>query len=371
MPPIAGIDLKFKYPILLFLLLVSTLQSNAQELVADPLVNNSIETGTIKGAMYTVLIPEKWSGGLLLVAHGLRPDTMPISARLNPQEQLYSELLKDGWMVAASSYRRNGYIVRDAVDDLDGLLSHIQNEYGKPRRTLIMGSSMGGAIATLIAETRYEDYDGVLAIGAALSVWDQQRPFQLSHQPHIPILYLSNQSEIQGPRKYVQQAATAPVIPAVWIVSRNGHVNVNDDERKSALNALNQFIDTGQIERDKDGTVDQKLSSTARFSANRAYSKITSISAVHGNIFSGFVAKDLLRIGIKNGQRFHLSLGDQTFEVLWGNTYRDVGTGEWIAYISANDSLMIAVNMESACATLNCKTGDQLVISTIDTNEEK
>lgn len=321
-----------------------------------------LKTGTINGALYTIANPPEWSGELLLVAHGLRQPNTPLSAGLNPNQQVYAQLLAQGWMIAVTSYRRNGFIVSDAIDDLGALRLHIEQTFGKPDRVFVMGNSMGGAIGTLIAETRYEYYDGVLAIGAALSIRDDHRPFAFNHQPQIPLLFLSNQSEIAGPRDYVRRASKAPVVPAVWKVSRDGHVNVNDSERLAALKALNHFIDSGEIERGKDGTVASNLNSSAEFVGDTAINSIISISENHGNIFSGFVAADLQRLGISINSHFQLTLGTQTVRVFWGTNYHDVGRGEWVAFISADDSLMIARNTDNACATVSCKTGDPLIL---------
>jgi len=325
-------------------------------------VEVELSTGIIEGALYTIAVPPEWSGDLLLVAHGLRQANTPLNARLNPNQPFYTQLLGSGWMLAITSYRRNGIIVSEAVDDLDNLLSHIESTFGKPNRTLIMGSSMGGAIVTLIAETRSENYDGVLAIGAALTIKDSGIPFRLNYNPLIPILFLSNQSEIQTPLDYLELAMDARVVPAVWKVSRDGHVNVNDAERTAALEALNRFIDEGEIERDKDGTISSQLASTSRFSDEQAINRITGVSQTYGNIFSGYVAADLQQLGIMIGSWFHMTLGGQTVTVKWGTRYRDVGRGEWVAFITGDDNLMISRNTDNACASVNCKTGDPLIL---------
>ncbi len=143
---------------------------------------------------------------------------------------------------------------------------------------------------------------------------------------------------------------------------RDGHVNVNDSERLAALKALNHFIDSGEIERGKDGTVVSNLNSSAEFVGDTAINSIISISENHGNIFSGFVAADLQRLGISINSHFQLTLGTQTVRVFWGTNYHDVGLGEWVAFISADDSLMIARNTDNACATVSCKTGDPLIL---------
>ncbi len=235
-----------------------------------------------------------------MIAHGLRPESAALDGSLDIERPAYANLLAKGWMLAISSYRRNGIIIKDAIEDLDLLRNHIVQIHGEPARTLVMGNSMGGAIGTLIAETHYADFDGILAIGAALGTGKQQEARGFNHSPRIPILFLTNQSELQGPQEYLQRAGIAPVAPALWRVNRDGHVNVNDAERLAALQALDQFVENGQIDRDKNGTIAGSFSaSTAKFSTEGVIGVITSISANYGNIFTAFVAEDLQRLGIK------------------------------------------------------------------------
>ena len=92
-------------------------------------------------------------------------------------------------MVAMSSYRRNGIIINDAILDLNSLLGLINSKYGEPERVILMGHSMGGSIGTLIAETLFEKYDGVLAIGAALPYPGRTFPMEINHNPKIPLLF--------------------------------------------------------------------------------------------------------------------------------------------------------------------------------------
>lgn len=61
-------------------------------------------------------------------------------------------MLKDGWLVAMTSYRRNGRVVRDAMEDVNQLRQYIVDNWGAPTLCLLEGRSMGGCIATCLAE---------------------------------------------------------------------------------------------------------------------------------------------------------------------------------------------------------------------------
>lgn len=65
----------------------------------------------------------------------------------------YGRLIEAGWIVAMSSYRREGLIVRDAMDDVRILRSFIVKERGEAKLVMLEGRSMGGAITTYIAES--------------------------------------------------------------------------------------------------------------------------------------------------------------------------------------------------------------------------
>ena len=54
-------------------------------------------------------------------------------------------------------------------------------------------------------------------------------------------------------RQYAEQSARAPVVPAIWEIKRDGHVNINSHEHESALQALVQFVESGKIERTREG----------------------------------------------------------------------------------------------------------------------
>ena len=79
--------------------------------------NPKLVTGEIHGAKFTIAAPEKWNGRLLLLAHGFRPDAAPLLADLDTDDAQFAALLREGWIIASTSYRRNGLIIRDAIVD--------------------------------------------------------------------------------------------------------------------------------------------------------------------------------------------------------------------------------------------------------------
>ena len=208
----------------------------------------TIEKVNLDGAQAKIAVPREWNGRLILFAHGYRRPDAPRTAPL--RMKLYRPLLAEGWMVASTAYRRNGLIVRDAVEDLDNLRDHIARKHGEPQRVIVQGHSMGGLIGALLAESSDAPYDGVLAVGAALELREDRNPMVPSCRPLVPLLFLSNRDEIDGPRNYLSCAGKAfnrgeAEPPILWVVDRDGHVNVTDGEIRRALEALMDWIENG------------------------------------------------------------------------------------------------------------------------------
>ena len=281
--------------------------------------NWTLVEGTIDGAPYQVALPAKHSGNLLIHAHGSRPVDSPLTVELDLDQTAYGQLLANGWIIAATAYRRNGMIVADAMTDLTLLCEHIEETYGPLAMVLLDGQSMGGAIVTHLAERRPDRFHGAVAIGAALQVKDPVHPLEFNHRPQFPLLFLSNRSEIAGPRAYVDAAAEAAVPPVVWRIDRDGHVNLNETERLIALEALVAWITTGTIEPVRDITVEIAPEQTVAFDPRGATGRVIDITDNYGNVFIDFQDGDFERLGIRTGSRFSLSIDEVTVEVHYRN----------------------------------------------------
>ncbi|WP_010248629.1 alpha/beta fold hydrolase domain-containing protein [Acetivibrio cellulolyticus] len=211
----------------------------------------TILEGEIGGAKYKVHVPEKWNGKLLIYAHGLRQAYEPLEVTLETDSSDHIKMIKDGWIVAATSFRRNGFILGDAFEDIDNLREFIERKYGKSNIAIVQGYSMGGLIATRMAECGY-DYSGFLAIGAVYDI-------SVKYTPQKPILFLSNQDEVGFPLEYCGNVQGNYVKPAVWKVSRDGHCNVNGKEVSACIDALLNWIENKEIVYEKDITMENDL----------------------------------------------------------------------------------------------------------------
>jgi pimeloyl-ACP methyl ester carboxylesterase len=114
-----------------------------------------------------------WTGDLVLYAHGY---TAPHSALTIPSEaDLFAGVFGlSGRAFAVTSFRSNGLVVQDGIQDLQELLELFIAEHGAPGRVYLIGASQGALIATLALERRPEFYDGALALCGPLGSFEAQ-----------------------------------------------------------------------------------------------------------------------------------------------------------------------------------------------------
>jgi DinB superfamily/S-adenosyl-l-methionine hydroxide adenosyltransferase len=94
-----------------------------------------------------------------------------------------------------------------------------------------------------------------------------------------------------------------------------------------------------------------------------AYSTVTRVELPFGNLDTGFVEPDIRSIGIASGESFQVRCNDKTFDIILGRSFRDVPSGEWVAFFPSQGALKIARNYASAAEASGCKAGDSLFIS--------
>ena len=118
-------------------------------------------------AAYTVEVPPRWNGELVMWAHGFRGQTKVLTVD-PPAFGLRQRLLDQGYAWAASSYYANGYDVRAGVLSTRDLAKHAGRLLGHPSRTYLAGVSMGGHITARSLEQFPGEYDGALPMCGVL-----------------------------------------------------------------------------------------------------------------------------------------------------------------------------------------------------------
>ncbi len=313
----------------------------------------TVQSGTLGPCLVTIAYPEgAWNGKLLLYNHGGRFDPRPLSSDLPLRSKRYRKWLGDGWMVASSSFRRQVSIIRDAIEDSSTLYDTIVSIFGTPKRTVLLGESMGATISLLMVESEPEKYHGAIAISIGNSR-DSQYPLARSHNPEAPLLFLCNSNETPRVLEYIYHARNATVLPAFWWIDRFGHVKLSSEEYIAALAGLDRWLDTGHVERFKNATINPPPpASRARFADGGAYANIVSIDAAYGNATADFVEADFRRLDIALGDRFEVRIKGMTFESKLGQNYSDYETGEWFTMIDANGHTSIGINYGAVDTTV-------------------
>src|SRR5262249_32567391 len=105
-------------------------------------------------------LPKNWNGHLVVFAHGGPAVVPPTATTSDPNLDKYSIAVKRGFAWVASSYRREGYGVRMAVEDTEQARRFFIERIAKPRRTILHGASYGGLVGAKLIETDAKNADG-------------------------------------------------------------------------------------------------------------------------------------------------------------------------------------------------------------------
>lgn len=132
---------------------------------------------TLNGAAYKIEMPATWNGTLLIYSHGYRqaqpspPKFEPVDTTAQDAQdaQTAATLLSQGYALAGSSYKSNGWAVADGVAAAEDLHAFFADNIAQPYRTLVWGSSLGGLITQTIAEKHPEWVDGAAPLCGAVA----------------------------------------------------------------------------------------------------------------------------------------------------------------------------------------------------------
>lgn len=133
-------------------------------------------TGVMTDANYEIQLPTKWNGTLLIYNHGYRPaEPAPpdfakpdTSAAPAGGAEVAEKLLDEGYALAASAFKTNGWDVLDAIAADEALHKFFVDKVGKPDRVYVWGDSLGGLITQTLAEKHPEWVSGVAPLCGVL-----------------------------------------------------------------------------------------------------------------------------------------------------------------------------------------------------------
>jgi pimeloyl-ACP methyl ester carboxylesterase len=120
--------------------------------------------GQIDGAYYRIEVPDNWNGDLVVWNHGMDSNE-PAPLDVTDLGMLAPLQLSQGYAVAASSYRTQGWALFKSVEDNENLIKTFIENIGSPNNIYMVGGSMGGIISEQYLEKGHVGY-----VAAAYSV---------------------------------------------------------------------------------------------------------------------------------------------------------------------------------------------------------
>jgi hypothetical protein len=175
------------FAVTLLLLLSLTLIDHSPAAKAAPLDLS----GELHGAPFRIRVPEVWNGTLLIFAHGYRDkadhpgEIDNRNADVAPNAALEAPLLAQGFALAGSAWKDNGWAVEDAIQDTRNLALYFTANVAKPQRTIIVAASLGTFVGYKSMEQFNGIYDGALCLcsagAGATRLWDSGVPLYLAY----------------------------------------------------------------------------------------------------------------------------------------------------------------------------------------------
>jgi pimeloyl-ACP methyl ester carboxylesterase len=117
------------------------------------------EGRTPAGARWVAEYPANWNGTLLLWSRGYGSSDTVATAPRGTRELL----LGRGYALAGTEYSAPGWAVEEAVPDQIATLKAVSERFGRPRRVIAWGASMGGLVTIALAERHPDRFVGALS----------------------------------------------------------------------------------------------------------------------------------------------------------------------------------------------------------------
>src|ERR1041385_1394671 len=120
-------------------------------------------SGELQGAPYRIRVPETWNGTLLIFAHGYRDkadhpgEIDNRNADVAPAAALEAPLLAQGFALAGTAYKDNGWAIKDAIQDVKDLTVFFRENVARPQHTILVAASLG----TFVGYKSMEQFNGI------------------------------------------------------------------------------------------------------------------------------------------------------------------------------------------------------------------
>lgn len=153
-------------------MLFSASMVNSQSTTELPAACDTIiddATGQIE-EIKIVCQPDEWNGILVVYAQGYIPPAKDIQVSNGTRRALQillPGLLSNGFALATTSFKKNGYAHEQAEKDIHALVDNYPG--GEPETVLLVGASEGALVITGLLEKNSKRYDGGLALCGPLA----------------------------------------------------------------------------------------------------------------------------------------------------------------------------------------------------------
>jgi pimeloyl-ACP methyl ester carboxylesterase len=128
-------------------------------------------------ANYQIEFPSHWNKTLVLYSHGYNSFTVPLAPQDAGDPVTGAYLLGQGYALAGSAYARAGWSLQQAFQDQIALVDLFGNTFGKPKRTIAWGHSLGGMITAGLVQLFPDRFTAALpmcgVVAGGLGVWNQ------------------------------------------------------------------------------------------------------------------------------------------------------------------------------------------------------
>ena len=132
-----------------------------------------VETGEINGAPFRIELPDPLPAGglagLVIYCHGYQSVSSPYRFDLLRGAIFRKLFLNRGFAFAESAYSRQGWAIKEGVEETEALRKYFIRTYGEVREAYVLGHSMGGVITLATIERYPEAYQGAMPMCGPLN----------------------------------------------------------------------------------------------------------------------------------------------------------------------------------------------------------
>jgi pimeloyl-ACP methyl ester carboxylesterase len=121
------------------------------------------------GATFLIEVPANWNGTLFLYSHGyvVPGSSNPAQDVGDPVTRFF--MLSSGYALAGSSYATTGWAIHEALPDQIEVLDKFERVFGRPKRTIAWGHSLGGIITAGLIQRHPRRFDAAMPMCGVLS----------------------------------------------------------------------------------------------------------------------------------------------------------------------------------------------------------